>query len=126
MDKGQYAYDKKKRTLDTSIDFLRDTGTEYSMLKQPLNKLDTLQTMNLEITRSSLVTRMYDQSLLLTKQETFVFPAVLSSAGGQAVCLPLPRPPHQDDHLPLPSQSPLKKSSPPNKGLGAALALKPA
>lgn len=42
----------------------------------------------------------------------------------QAACLPLPRPPHQNDHLPLPS--PLKKSSPPSNCLGAVLALKPA
>ena len=38
----------RKRTLDSSIiDFLRDTGTDHSVLKQLLNKLDTLQTINL-------------------------------------------------------------------------------
>ena len=29
----------RKRTLDTSIDFIRDTGTEYSVLKQPFEKI---------------------------------------------------------------------------------------
>ena len=87
----------------------RDTGTKYSDSFLPGNFW------------------MYDQSLLLTKRGTFAFPAVLSSAGDTgclSACLPLPRPPHQDDHLPLPS--PLKKSSPPSNCLGAMLALKPA
>lgn len=79
----------RKRTLNTSIAFLRDTRTEYckkKWLKQPLNKLDTLRSINLgkgQINDSFLPGHpwMYDQSLLLTKQGTFAFPAVLSSAG---------------------------------------------
>lgn len=31
----------RKRTLDSSIDFVRDTGTDRSVLKQLLNKLDS-------------------------------------------------------------------------------------
>ena len=125
----------RKRTLNTSIAFLRDTRTEYC--KKKMVKTTIEQTGHFtkykfgKRTNKWLIPPWSPLNVwskpFVDQTRDFCFPCCSQFCRRHRllVCIYLCHALFtEDDHLPLPS--PPKKSSPPSNCLGAALALKPA